>query len=128
MWNKIKWKIAEFMRGRNGADQFSQAIVWFGLFLYLFYMFTDIRVLNWFSTVALVYGMFRMLSKNMIARSAENREFMKIVQLWKMKWQLRKTHKVFLCKRCRKIVRVPKGKGKIEVTCPSCREKTVSRT
>ncbi len=126
--NKLKWKLQQFLQGRNGADQLSQAAVWTGLILYLFYMITDVRIFNWFSSVALIYGLFRMLSKNIMARSAENREYMKLVQLVKMKWQLRKTHKVFLCKRCRKIVRVPKGKGKIEVTCPSCREKTIIRT
>ena len=126
--NKIKWKIQQFMQGRNGVDQFTQAAVWFGLFMYLIYLFSDEPVFNLFSVAALIYSMFRMLSKNIMARSAENREFLKFVQLWKLKWQLRKTHKVFFCRRCRKIVKVPRGKGKIEVTCPSCKERTVIRT
>ena len=29
---------------------------------------------------------------------------------------------------CRQKIRVPRGKGKIEITCPSCRSKFIKRT
>lgn len=115
----------QFLQGRNGADQLSQASVIAGLVFYFIYIFTRKGVFNWISTIALVYAMFRVLSKNLSARADENRMFMRYVQLVKTSWELRKTHKVFICKRCGKIIRVPKGKGKIEVTCPSCREKKI---
>lgn len=123
--NKLKWKMQQFLQGRNGADQLSQASVIAGLVFYFIYIFTRKGVFNWISTIALVYAMFRVLSKNLSARADENRMFMRYVQLVKTSWELRKTHKVFICKRCGKIIRVPKGKGKIEVTCPSCREKKI---
>ena len=123
--NKLKWKMQQFLQGRNGADQLSQASVIAGLVFYFIYIFTRKGVFNWISTIALVYAMFRVLSKNLSARADENRMFMRYVQLVKTSWELRKTHKVFMCKRCGKIIRVPKGKGKIEVTCPSCREKKI---
>ena len=123
--NKLKWKMQQFLQGRNGADQLSQASVIVGLVFYFIYIFTRKGMFNWISTIALVYAMFRVLSKNLSARADENRLFMRQVQLVKTKWELRKTHKVFMCKKCGKIIRVPKGKGKIEVTCPSCREKKI---
>lgn len=121
-------KLSSFMTGRNGADELSQAVVGVGVAFYVVYIITREPVFNWVSTAALVYAMFRVLSKNVITRSAENREFLKYVQFLKMKWELRKTHKVFLCKKCKKIVRVPKGKGRIEVTCPACRTTTIIKT
>lgn len=123
-----KQKFANFMIGRNGADQLSQAIVGAGVVCYVIYIFSGKQIFNWGSTAALLYALFRVLSRNTAARSRENREFMKYVQFIKMKWELRKTHKVFLCKKCKKIVRVPKGKGRIEVTCPSCRAKTIIKS
>lgn len=123
--NKLKWKMQQFLQGRNGADQLSQTSVIVGLVFYFIYIFTRKGMFNWISTIALIYALFRVLSKNLSARADENRLFMRQVQLVKTKWELRKTHKVFMCKKCGKIIRVPKGKGKIEVTCPSCREKKI---
>ena len=117
----LRDKLANFMIGRNGSDELSQAVVVEGIVFYFIYIFTRAGVFNVISTAALVYALFRVFSKNVSARAQENREFQKYIQFAKMKWELRKTHKVFLCKNCGKIVRVPKGKGKIEVTCPACR-------
>lgn len=117
----LRDKLANFMIGRNGSDELSQAVVVVGIVFNFIYIFTRAGVFNVISTAALVYALFRVFSKNVSARAQENREFQKYIQFAKMKWELRKTHKVFLCKNCGKIVRVPKGKGKIEVTCPACR-------
>lgn len=40
----------------------------------------------------------------------------------------RKTHRYFECPSCKKRLRVPKGKGKIRITCPHCGEKFERRT
>ena len=39
-----------------------------------------------------------------------------------------KTHKIYRCPQCRQKIRVPRGKGKIEITCPTCRTKFIKRT
>jgi ribosomal protein L37AE/L43A len=76
-----------------------------------------------------------MFSKNIPARSRENAVFMKI---WyriknlffkeKVKFQNKKTHKFFKCPGCRKTLRVPKGKGRIYITCPKCGERFTKKT
>ena len=67
--NKLRWKIQRFLQGRNGADQLSQAAVIMGLVFYFIFLFTRKSVFNWISTIALVYAMFRVLSKNLSARA-----------------------------------------------------------
>ena len=37
-------------------------------------------------------------------------------------------HRYFDCPKCHQMVRVPRGKGKISITCPRCREKFVKKT
>lgn len=126
--DKLRQKLESFMIGRNGADSLSQALVAAGLVMYVIYLFTGKYAVNWFSTACLLYALFRMLSRNTTARSKENAVFLRYVQYIKTKWQCRKTHKVFLCKKCGRIIRVPKGKGRIEVTCPVCRTTVVIRS
>lgn len=126
--DKLRQKLESFMIGRNGADSLSQALVAAGLVMYVIYLFTGKHAVNWCSTAFLLYAMFRMLSRNTAARSKENAVFLRYVQYAKTKWQCRKTHKVFLCKKCGRIIRVPKGKGRIEVTCPVCRTTVVIRS
>lgn len=123
-----KQKFANFMIGRNGADELSQAVVGAGIVLYFIYMFSRESIFNVASTALLIYALFRVFSKNVSARYKENKEFMKYIQFFKTKWELRKSHKVFLCKNCKKIIRVPKGKGRIEVTCPVCRIKRIVKS
>lgn len=40
----------------------------------------------------------------------------------------RKTHRFFKCPECGVTVRVPKGKGKIKITCPKCKNAFVRNT
>ena len=46
----------------------------------------------------------------------------------KARWQDRKTHRYFRCPQCRATVRVPRGKGKIRITCPKCKHQFVKKS
>lgn len=48
--------------------------------------------------------------------------------LYKLKYEQRREYKIFQCKSCGRKIRVPRGKGKIEVTCPICGNKKICRT
>ena len=39
-----------------------------------------------------------------------------------------KNHKIFQCGKCGQMIRVPKGKGKIAITCPNCKQEFIKRT
>ena len=70
-----------------------------------------------------VVALFRMLSRNTYKRYQENRKYLRFMERLKDK-----EHRHFDCPRCRQPVRVPRGKGKIAITCPKCGEKFIKKT
>ena len=110
------------MMGRYGTDKLNMWILGAGCIisiLSIFVPFVRVRmVLSLGTYILLVWGIFRMLSRNTYKRYQENRRFLQWLDKVKDK-----NHKYFRCPRCRQQVRVPKGKGKIMVTCPKCKEK-----
>ena len=128
---KVGSAIARFMYGRNGADQLSYAMLTFAIATDVAQMFVRSswarRGCGFVSTVFLVMALWRILSKNVEKRRAENRRFLE--KIW---WPVQrkilgvrqrsadKDHKYFTCPACGAVCRVPKGKGKIIITCPKC--------
>ena len=117
-----------FMQGRNGTDDLARVVMWVSVACYLLSLITKLSLFYTLGIVGMVYALFRCLSKDIINRSAENRRFLKLLSLQKLKWEQRKDYKIFACKRCGRTIRVPKKKGKIEVTCPTCGNKSIHRT
>ena len=122
---KMKAWFQRFMSGRYGSDTFGNFLcvtalvcLVIGLFMGIFY---------YIGLLLLLYAYFRMLSRNVHKRYAENIAFMqktagvraKFGQL-QQRFSLRKTYRYFSCPHCRQQVRVPKGRGKISITCPKC--------
>ena len=71
----------------------------------------------------LFWANFRTFSRNTYKRYQENRRYLRFMD------QLRdKEHRYYTCPRCRQTVRVPKGKGKISITCPKCSERFIKKT
>lgn len=134
--------ILRFMYGRNGSDQLNTALLILYLALWimgnLLVVLTKSSLLasivNVLMTVLAVTIFFRMLSKNLVKRRAENQKFL---AWWSpMKNRLKgmkqrsadKDHKYFTCKSCKTICRVPVGKGKIVITCPKCGNKISAKS
>ena len=72
---------------------------------------------------------FRAFSKNFSRRSRENawllsfyRRALLSVPQWQMRWRDRKYYRYFKCPACHGTVRLPRGKGKLRISCPHCRE------
>ena len=115
------------MAGRYGTDRLNMAILCAGLAASLLSVISPFPVLNMVLFV-LSYGLMilaicRSLSRNTYKRYLENRKFLQIVGRLKDR-----EHRYFDCPKCHQMVRVPKGKGKISITCPKCREKFVKKT
>ena len=123
------------MQGRNGIDQYSQFLNGVVLILFLISILTRSTFLGWAPFVRMGYMYFRIFSKNIPKRSMENQKFCNMrydlsIKINKMKkqWEQRKIYRFFRCPMCKQKVRVPKGRGKICITCPKCREEFVRRS
>ena len=116
-----------FMQGRYGTDKLNMVILGAGLVISLVNMFLPFRslsvILTLVSYVFLGIAMFRCLSRNTYKRYRENRRYL----LWLQRFK-DKEHRYFDCPRCRQQVRVPKGKGKINISCPKCGTKFIKKT
>ena len=106
----MKDKLNRFMQGRYGVDNLSRFIL-------------------------IIYTYFRILSRNISARYAENQKYLGYTQKirsWftreKNMMEQRKTHHIYTCPGCGQKIRIPRGKGqKVEIECPKCHEKFIKR-
>ena len=120
-------KFYQFMYGRYGVDSFSKFLVIAGcIFLFLTW-FIDSSLLILAGWAAILYAYFRILSKNHAKRSAENQSYLRISakarNFWnsqKSMFAQRKTHHIYKCPTCGQKIRIPRGKGRIEIRCPKC--------
>ena len=125
--NKFKTWLCRFMAGRYGTDKLNNLLLWVAVALTLLSIFLPIGWPNLVS-VFLSYALmgvviFRCLSRNTYQRHKENRRYLNLLERLKDR-----EHKYFACPKCKQSVRVPKGKGKISITCPKCREKFIKKT
>ena len=119
------------MAGRNGPDHLNRFLSVVFLILSVCSMFVRnprlASVLYTLSMALFVYVMFRMLSRNIYRRQQENgaylRERYKITSWWnglRDRWAPGKDYKFFKCPSCHTRLRVPKGKGKLNIVCRKC--------
>lgn len=130
MWNTIKQSLYRFMYGRYGTDSLNTFILSSALVLALLNMFFfDNGIVNVSVTIILFIYIFRSYSRNIYKRRSENDKFMQLIRPFRKRANLAKKqakdkdHRYFVCPGCKQNVRVPKGRGKIVITCPTCREK-----
>ena len=123
----MKEKLIRFFAGRYGNETLNKFLFILELiFLALSFFVPNIIVSFLFFLVFFTY-LFRSLSRNIYGRQAENMKFIairtKITHTFKaiQKNFQESAYKHFVCPKCAQIIRVPKGKGNIEITCPSCR-------
>ena len=124
---QLSMHLRGFMAGRYGTDKLNMVILSVGLAMSLLsvvFRYPPVNLL----LVALSYGLMiwailRTLSRNTYKRYQENRKFLQIVGRMKDR-----NNRYFDCPKCRQLVRVPRGKGKISITCPRCHEKFIRKT
>ncbi len=139
--SNLGYKIQRFMIGRYGADQLWRALMIFYLLSIVItnivYRFSKIAYYSLFvlSLAIIIFAVFRVFSKNIEARRKENQEWLKITGGIRQKFifakernKQRKTHKFVKCKQCKKVLRLPKNKGKLNVSCPHCKNQFVVNT
>lgn len=124
---KITAGLRRFMMGRYGTDKLNMAILCVGLvacILSMFIRFAPVTLtLTVISYIFMGWAIFRTLSRNTYKRYQENRKYLMCLQKIKDR-----EHRYYDCPRCRQQVRVPRGKGKIAITCPKCSERFIRKT
>ena len=125
----------QFMQGRYGADQMGQMLSAVSMVFLIISLFS--RNQAWFllAVIGIVYNYFRMFSKNISKRYAENQKYLKMTagirrKLASRKSQLaqRKIYHIYRCPGCKQKIRVPRGRGKIEIRCPKCNTRFVKKS
>ena len=132
---RLRDAMARFMYGRNGVDQLNIAMLWTSigadlLATILMRQQNSIAyvglVLYYGSVILWVLVLFRMFSRNLYKRQAENQKWLQARSRRRSAASAAKArradteHKYFTCRQCKAICRVPVGKGKVIITCPKC--------
>ena len=129
------------MQGRYGVDDFSRFIMGVALTLIILTMVVTMfnrnvgSILDFLGIAAIVYAYFRIFSRNIQQRYAENQKYLQVTSKFRLRFnkeknlmQQRKTHHIYSCPGCGQKIRIPRGKGKIEIECPKCHTKFVKRS
>lgn len=122
------------MWGRYGNDNFNQFLLAVA-FVSLLISFFGGGLFYLVATVVMVYAYFRMFSRNISKRSAENQQFLKQklkvrAFFTKKKKELaeRKVYHIYRCPNCRQKIRIPRGKGKIAIRCRKCGNEFIKKS
>jgi len=114
MFRKLGDALRRFMYGRYGGDQLGTALMVLGLVLCILGAFVW-NVLSALAWIVLIFYSFRVFSKNIPRRRQENAWFLRTTAPFRDR-----QHRYFRCPSCKQQMRVPRGKGRIQVTCRSC--------
>ena len=121
-----------FMQGRYGMDSLNGFILVLSFVIWTVNIFVFNRLAHYIIIVVqlllVALFIFRMLSRNVTMRSAENRRFQKVyepvknwVQLTYKRIRDRKDYRYLKCPVCKAQLRVKNIKGRHNVRCPKCK-------
>ena len=129
----LRERVARFWHGRNGMDELGGFLIILLLLLLIpcFLVHFWLEYVIWFALLVIAcYTLFRILSRNLKSRKKENARyrnwlshFKRFFLFQRQKWKERKTHVFVRCKCCKRILRLPREKGKHTVKCPMCCER-----
>lgn len=115
------------MFGRYGSDSLNRCLSIVSLVLMVIALITRVQLFYYLGFGLLIWAYFRMFSRNVTKRSEENAAYYRLTYQWKEKWRQarvrfaqRGMYRYFRCPSCRQQLRVPRGKGRIQITCPKC--------
>lgn len=128
-------KAQQWMSGRYGYDELSRALSTIALIFLLLAFVPELKFLYVPAMLLWIISLFRCYSRNVEKRRSERGAYLRFtgrIKGWfalkKKAWKERKTHRYIRCKQCKVVLRVPKGKGKICVTCNQCRSEIIIKT
>lgn len=124
-------RFRQFMYGRYGVDSYGKFLIGCGMACCVLNMFMHSRLLSMLMWILIIYAYMRMLTRQsdkIRKRYEENQKYLqaknKFLTFWKREksnMQQRKTHHIYRCPTCKQKIRIPRGKGRICITCPKCK-------
>lgn len=128
----FRQRMIHFMQGRYGVDQLSNFLIWTAVFLSIFTILVKMPVLQIISWLMIIYAYVRIFSRKINKRYTQNQRFLdstwgirnafaKIKYRFKYGKQTAEPYRIYKCRKCGQKIRIPRGKGKILVTCPKCK-------
>ncbi|MBE7048164.1 MAG: hypothetical protein E7393_02170 [Ruminococcaceae bacterium] len=135
LWlERIKWRLTTMMQGRYGNDVLSIDLWKMALFFWIISLFVFRKIFSVLYLICMAIVLYRMYSRNIVKRRKElefylgfRKKPLAYINLKKRIWRDRKTHRYFRCA-CGTMLRVPKGKGKINIHCQNCDRHMIKRT
>ena len=130
----MREKMMRFMQGRYGNDKLGQAMLVLALICMVLSMFR-IPLVSTVGLVLLILVYYRMFSRQISKRAAENQKYLTLE--WKVRAKLQKrkqavaqnrTHRIFRCPNCRQKIRVPRHRGRIAISCRKCGTEFIKKT
>lgn len=123
--------IRRFMQGRYGSDQLNMVLILSVVVLSVLNNLLYVLIgssflygfLSFLYSAIVLFVFFRMFSRNIVRRQAENQQWLNFLARLKDR-----NHRYFRCPHCKQRVRVPRHKGKISIRCPRCGEKFIRKT
>ncbi len=137
---RFQEKLQRFMMGRNGVDELSKLLNWISLGVLFLGLLTNIGmrfVPDFPGKPIIIFGIFglallliifqywRIFSKNLILQRKMNAWYINLKYNRQQKKEQGKIYKFFKCPKCAQKVRVPKGRGRICITCPKCKNEFI---
>ena len=134
----MREKLAKLMYGRYGVDQLGRAMLIFALVLCVLSLFVPRRlsgIIYYISLILIILMYIRMFSKNIQKRYQENNKYLSLKASFLRKFQRekeifsqRRFYHFYRCPRCRQRIRIPRGKGRIEIRCPTCSQTFIKKS
>lgn len=131
----MKEKFQQFMTGRNGFDELARFMLGVAFILCVVSLFVPNALLSIVLLALIVLLYFRMFSRNYAKRRQENETYLKYQNQFtgffkkqKRMLEQRKVYHIYSCPSCKQKIRIPRGKGKICVTCPKCHTEFVKKS
>ena len=127
-------RLSRFMMGRYGVDALSKTTILLSIVLVFLSSALSFPLLYFIGILLSLWALLRIFSKNFEKRRKEldwyNKKTQKInkkIKFYKELHQMKKTHRLYKCKNCKTILRVPKGVGKIKITCAKCKTTMIKK-
>ena len=131
----MKERMQRFMAGRYGNDQLNQFIFIVSIISMVLEIITRQSLFYTLTLVLLILAYVRVFSRNINKRYEENMKFLQkkdaiLNKFRKQKYYAaqRRNFHIYTCPQCKQKIRIPKGKGKISITCPKCRTSFIKKS